>query len=361
MRNSIAIIRLLLVSVLFAGCELRDLESYYESVAGMHIAIDWSHFSERPSGMTLLFSKDGDEVTRTVVTNNVDNVDVYLTPGTYYMTMMNQSFDEFGSMHFEQTKSHNLVTVRANPLLQTRGEQDEANYMQAPEPIAVTSDTIVITDDMVSRRYVFADYRNRDVKVDTTHYDTKETPMPMTTTLNIQVRVKGINNLRAVEGYINGMADGFLLSQVWRTETTGTLLLDQWKAKFDHEDNGLGWITTSIPTFGLPHGKEIEWQRTETDNVILLRFTLIDGTTREFTYNVGKFIKYRGDIGDIIARTDLTLELLLVIDADTGRTGEGGEDFPFPELPDVENDGNGGAFEAFVDEWEDGGDISVPL
>ena len=343
--------------LLTTSCELRPLEVYYENVADVLFKVDWSQLPEHPTGMTMLFSKNGDEVTRTIVTNEVDSVNVYLTSGTYYLTLFNQTFDEFSSMSFSDTKSHSEVKAHATHLTNVFTDWSSANmFMSDPDPIAVSVDTIVITEDMIGSKYVFQDYQVLDADVDTIHHVINETPKPMTTILNIQVRVKGINNLRAVEGSIDGMADGFFLSQSWRTETTSSLLLNQWKAVFDHEDNSMGWLTISIPTFGLPHGKEMEWQRTETDNIIHLHFTLVDGSALDFSYNVGKFIEYHGNIEDIIARTDLTLELLLVIDADTG-----GGDFPYPELPDVKDDGNGGVFDAYVDPWEEGGDISVPL
>lgn len=348
----------ILLLLLTVSCDRRPLEVYNENVADLQIKVDWSQFDEHPSGMTMLFSKDGDDVTQTVVTNEVDSVDVFLTPGIYYMTLFNQSFDEFGSMYFSDTRSHDQVKARATDLTTVLTEWSASGrYMSDPDPIAVAVDTIIITEDMVGRRYVFEDYQVHNVEVDTIRHIICEVPKPMTTMLSVDVRVKGINSLRAVEGSIDGMADGFLLSQFWRTETTGTLLLSQWKAMFDYEDNGMGWLTIRIPTFGLPHGKEMEWQRAETDNVLRLHFMLIDGSTLDFTYPVGKFIKYRGEIEDMIARTDQTLELLLVIDADTDGKGN----FPYPELPDVENDGNGGTFEAFVDDWEEGGDISIPL
>jgi hypothetical protein len=138
------------------------------------------------------------------------------------------------------------------------------------------------------------------------------------------------------------------MTDVWRTKTTGTLLLTDWKGLPTRADNGDGWIYSQTTTFGLPHGMEQLATRDSTDMKLTMIFTLRDGSTRTFTYNVGLKVKYKQPISNPATRQDVRREIEVIVDI---------PDYPY--LPDVPDDGNGAGFDAKVADWEDGGTIDM--
>lgn len=352
--------------VIFSSCDRRLLEEYDYNYAQVRIDVDWdSYFTETPSGMTvMLFDADGRNP-NTSITNNIRSTTFTLGSGHYQTVIFNQSFDEFGSLRFEQTDDHKLIAARStNIVTRENGQWDQGVvYMREPEAIGVAIDTFSITRDMLSQYITLHPHQPitrsiPEMSGDGT-YVVRDTVYPMTSKLYIRVHVKGLQNLRAIEGSISGMANGFYLSQLWRTRETGTLLLDNWESSKESSDGTVGWLNTVTPTFGLPHGKELEAQRDNTDNVIILHITLRDGSTRDYSFNVGKDIKYRNEeklineYGELIAGLTLTAHAEVILDLDL-------ELIIDIELPDVEpsSDGGGG-FDAHVDEWEDGGTIDI--
>ncbi len=246
-------------------------------------------------------------------------------------------------------------------------------YMEEPEKIGVAVDTLSLPKTL--DEIVFRDYRETSTVQDI-HMERNETILPQTTTLNIHVKVLGIrymNNLNSggLTGYIMGLADGFYLNQRWRRSAVGDIKLTKWKMGYD--DNTIapndslandslvkagyiGWVHTSIETFGLPHGKELLRQRTAQDNFIQLHFTLIDGRSCNFGYPIGKNIRYVGDNGqsEVFTQSDVTLELDLVIDAPFYEEDE------VPILPYAQPSGSS-SFDAEVEDWGDDVDIEVPM
>ena len=181
--------------------------------------------------------------------------------------------------------------------------------------------------------------------------------------------------MRSMTGNISGMADGFYLSQVWRTTDERYMLFetDKWSPFVeDDQDDNTGYMFYTMPVFGLPHGKEYLSQRTEDNNVLKLHVVLRDGSSLDFIYDVGKIIRYRGldeqvatrlmnttraDLDtsiDIDTTILLDLQLDLVINIDTVDN--------IPELPDVDPEPpTTSGIDAQVDPWEDGGTVDVGL
>lgn len=348
-----------LVTLLLTACDRRPLEVIVERNTHVRINVDWaSHFGQRPSGMTVrLYPADGSAPISNV-TNDVDGIDVGLTAGTYYLMVFNQTEDEFGSMTFSGMQQYTEAAAHAaRATLHGNSSWDEGiEYYADPEPIGVAVDTITITQDMVDRGISFERYKKGMTTnhlyegADTYTYD--EVVLPMTSRLNITVHIKGISNMRSVVGYITGMADAFHLSDGQRLNTTCALPLDTWKGAYVDKSANTGVITTSTATFGLPYDKVVLSNRNPGDNRIVLCFTLVDGTTRLFSYDVARFIHYR-EIDETVPlrdRYEMSLELDLVLEAPL---------IDEPLLPNVTPDNQGSGFDAEVQPWEDGGTIDV--
>lgn len=362
------IIALLLV---LTSCERYELEQYYTGKAKVHVDVDWETlFGERPSGMTVMLAKDGDAITFSDITHDVDGYDLNLEPGYYKMLIFNRTAGEFGSMNFSQMKSFDQAYTYAQRQERTPDFWDvNVTYMREPENIGCAVDTFTILPEMVDDRFRFVNWKEKKGdQVDTVNIN--EVVLPMTTEMYIRVRVLGMRYMASVIGNISGMADGFLLTQAWRRPQRGYHLLDNWNRSPITYENGdslksMGYITTTIRTFGLPHGNELIEQRDSMSNVLSLCFTLIDGKQHVFRYPVGKMIRYRNTDTDpstpsntrggfYFSKSDVTLELDLIVDAPFYNDDE------VPNLPYAQPSGTG-AFDAEVEPWGDEEIIDIPM
>ena len=357
---------------LMTSCERYELEKYYTGKAKVHVDIDWmTDFGERPSGMTIMLAKDGDAITFSDITNDVDGYDLNLEPGEYKMLIFNRTFGEFGSMGFGQTKSFNDVFAYATQEKRTTDFWDvNVSYMRQPEHIGCAVDTFTVLPEMVDGQFRFVNWKEK-MNDESQTLIIQEVVEPMTTEMAIRVRVIGAKYMASVIGSISGMANGFYLSQAWRRTEQGYHLLDGWKRSALTFLNGdtlksVAYINDTIRTFGLPHGKELDEQRDSMSNMLSLMFTLIDGKQHVFRYPVGKMIRYRNKVdtdtptekntraGSYFSKTDVTLELDLIVDAPFY------EDDEVPNLPYAQPSGTG-AFDAEVSDWGDDEIIDVPM
>ena len=366
----------LIALLVFTSCYREPLELYDDGRADVHFTFDWmTRFGTIPEGMTFMMAKDNDTISFYDPTYRVLERTEKLTGGTYYITTMNKSFGEYGTMSFYRRNSHRNMIAIANTyhISQETAWDNGRTYMEEPEKIGVATDTLTVTNTI--DQLVFRDYRDPST-IDSIHIERRDTILPQTTTLNIHVKVRGIKYMRSLSsggltGYIMGMADGFLVNQRWRRSEVGDIKLTNWKMGYDDDnivpndslandslvkDGYIGWVHTKVETFGLPHGKELLKWRAPQDNFIQLHFTLIDGRTLNFGYPVGLNIRYKGDEGDteIFAQSDVTLELDLVIDAPFY------DDGTVPTLPYAQPEGSS-AFEAEVLPWSDDVDVEIPM
>lgn len=338
---------------LLSSCERRPLEVYYENLVTVKVELDWlDHFGMRPNGMVMLVYDENDTlIKQPTITNDVDMQMLDLTVGTYKLVFVNNP--EENTTAFQRLGNHFESAMRAEEL---RGHNYQSwetmAYDQAPEDIGAAVDTIQITQDMVETHMRFIDYRERNsITSDTALYVFHEVPDPMTVTLFIKAKVKRWQSVKAIEANISGMADGFYISRIDRTEEKSTLLLDEWKMyRYGAEADSMGIITAEIASFGLPHGKELLSERDSTDNVLTFHFTLTDDEVQDCSFNVGKEIRYitpTGREAQIRNRQDLH-DLKLELDLS--------ETAIMPPKPPTRA---GTGFDAEVAEWEEGGVIDM--
>ena len=360
-----------LFTILFAlliSCYREPLELYYDGRSDVQITYDWeSVYGDRPDGMTLMLAHDGDSLRLYPPTHNIDITnDLRLPSGHYLLTVMNKSFGEYSRVSFYNRNSHRDIHVKSKTYyVQTENFWDNGRtYLEEPEKMGVAVDTFDVSTVIDS--LIFYDYRGTAFP-DTIHIRRHEVIQPMTTTLRVRVKIRGISYMRAMEGYITGMADGFYLSQGWRTKEVGTIKLENWERDYAEEvrrraveptdsEANVGWMTCTVETFGLPHGKELLKWRTPESNYIMLHFTLLDGRTADFAYQVGKEIRYVGDDGtlDYFYQADVRLALDLEIDTPYYNNDE------VPIMPYSQPEGSG-QFDAEVQPWGDDVEVDVPM
>ena len=368
----------LIVLLALTSCKREPLELYYTGKAQVDIDVDWTtRFTDNPkdiTGMTVIIAKlESDSIIYTDITNDIFHYeDLELEPGNYKLLIFNEYINGFGSMYFGERRSFNKFFAYAQQQPRTTDFWDvNVSYMKEPEAIGCAVDTFTVLPEMADGEPRFVHYKDY-IPTEFEGVQLKEIIDPMTTEMFIRVRVLGIKYMQSVIGSISGMANGFLLTQAWRRSEPGVHLLENWKISDVTYENGdtlksVGYVSTTIRTFGLPHGRELDSQRDSTSNLLSLCFTLIDGTQHVFRYPVGKMIKYRtteaqsrrageknNDDMSYFAKTDVTLELDLIVDAPFY------EDEEVPNLPYAQPKGTG-AFDAEVEEWGDDEVVDVPM
>ena len=348
------------------SCYREPLELYHDGKADVQITYDWmSRYGERPDGMTLMLAKDSDLISTYDVTHNIDLTSMRANSGTYLLTVMNKTFGEYSTVSFYNRNSHNDIHVKSKTYY-VQSEQIWDNgrtYLEQPEKMGVGIDTFKVSNVIDS--LIFYDYRD-EATPDTIHLKRHVVIEPMTTTLRVRVKIRGISYMRAMEGYVTGMADGFFLNQRWRTTEVGTIKLENWERDKEYEqtrrradgdpEENVGWMKCNVETFGLPHGRELLKDRVPESNYIMLHFTLLDGRTADFAYQVGKNIRYEGDDGtlEIFYQADVKLALDLEINTPDYKDDE------VPILPYSQPEGSG-QFDADVQPWGDDENVDVPM
>jgi hypothetical protein len=338
--------------VLVCACDRRPLEYVSDDNTAVTIKYDWeTAVGAPPSGVTLMaYGSDGS--TQQNISNNTTSMPLNLGVGMWKMLSFNLSTTEFNSFTFNKMNNYDSAQVKLNDIessTYTNGSWDAGvEYKQEPEDLAVITDTIRITEEMLSGS---TNFNTTGSDSTTKKYIIKETPRPVNTKLTIRIRVNNINSIKSSIGSINGMAGGYILTTHHASTDKATFLLQDMKATIDSTGATNGWLTINLSTFGLPYGKENINSRIDDDNVLTLYLQLSDNKTEKlFTYNVGKIINYAQEVTRALEPTsNVTQNLLLIIN-------DG------PELPKIDNNSSGGSgFDAEVDDWGDGGSTNVNI
>ena len=329
------------------ACERRELEVYSSDKVAIRIDVDWmTDYGYTPEGMTLMLCKDGDEVTYSTITNDVHSHSVMLEPGTYYLTVFNNTTSEFYSMHFEDLNSHYAAAVRSyfKSSRYSRAWDGNIQYLMPPEDIGVATDTFTITPEMIEEQQKFLNWHWHDnLSENLTEYVFPVVVEPLITRLHVRCNVKGATSISAIEASITGFADGCYLNRVIRTNEFGNLQLDgPWTFTPADETRTWGTIENSIATFGLPFGKEIKENRDSADNIFHINFLLRNDSLMDRSFKVGKTLVYRTPSGDALTLAELLRHIEVEV--------------YIPDtiyLPPVEGN-SASAFDAEVMDWQPG-------
>lgn len=413
MKRNIYILSLLLI--LLSSCEpwydfyhRRPLEIYYDGEALVRLHPDWEHLGERPELMTVFVAKDGDSITDRFVTSRIDSFDMHLSAGDYKILIMNESMIDYQTMSFYNTQSIHDMAARANirediaynaPNKHNAPTRTRENsYLMSPGIIGTAVDSFTITQEQLDTYRQFLPYKETATP-DTFLLHLYDTIYDMTCRLNIYVRTNGCEYMRALAGSITGLADGFYLSRIWRTEEEGSLWLDEWeqqtatlsdlmqrdnrrraphspytigeegeqdsvKLSIDsvYHDDGIvhDWMVCHTSTFGLRHGKELLKDRLAEDNKLTLLFRLRNGDMWQYQYDVGKLIRYRNLPEDVFAGDfdqRLLLDHTLQLDLDIVINYP----LPYPDLPEVPEGNLPSPFDVTVEPWQVGDSTTIRM
>ena len=362
------------IASIVTGCDRRPLEVYYIDRAQVMLRVDWmTEFGMRPSGMTVVIYDENGNYKNSFSRNEVDLVSLSLGVGKYTAVVFNGDPDQFTAFNFVGAETLETFRLEATPnntrnaitggggtpVPVTDGESStrlwDAGTRYSWEPDETIGRGIVsfeITQEMLDRQLKFLYYTERDkAYTHTDQYYFDVVVQPLQTMIHIRVHVNGMENMYRMETSLSGVADGCSMLTRWRNTTECTIFYDsqKWAYTYDNPGSSNGWVTVTIPTWGEPHGKELAEQREETDNMLRMNFTLRDRahTQKYFEFEVGKLIEYHDEQADPEQLTppDVLRHLYLTINRE------------IPLLPDVDPDEpTGGGFNAYVDDWDFGGD-----
>ena len=319
----------ILVSLLLASCNHKELCYHHPHTARVRIDVDWSQFTEeQPTGMTVMAFPAGGGKPVTTLSNTLSHVYVNLEAGRYHTLAFNQSTTEFGSFTFRGMDSWEEAEV-VSAIVASRwytGRSDGERVATEPEWIGTDHETDVrVTDEMVEAtgtHHGTVPQNPADYVISTLY------PENIIWTMHVTVHIPGgAYNLRSARAAMGGMAEGVKFATLQRSNDVVTHLLEDWSLSIDKADPTKGTLTSSFKCFGLPgnHGAKAE------DNDFLLSMLLVDGKTQvDVPFEVGHLIETAED-GTLTLYLELTL--------------------PEP-LPDVKPEGGSGSgFDATVEDW----------
>ncbi len=345
--SRVASLALLMGLLLFTtSCEHKDLCYHHPHTAQMRIDVDWSQYGKgTPSGMSVfLYNQEDGALHKTALTNTITHVYVTLTADSYHSLVFNQSSSEFGSVKFEGLDNYHTARVIVDKYESRwyRSRSDASRVVgDSPEWIgADRNHNLVVTQRMMQDA---AGYYDHEVipsrQISEFSIDTL-VPRNIVHTLNVKVNMLGIQELRSARASLSGLAEGYVFSTRQPTETDVTQLLENWKLSSDESDTWegeapiAGYITTQITFFGMPWGHEA----TPQENLFDLSLLLVDNKTQ---------VNYPIEVGHLVTR-------------DPEKENTWNLELSIGELPNVVPDGSAGTgFDATVDEWEEGEDVSV--
>lgn len=356
--------------VAFASCERRELTYDYYPYCDVTIAVDWSTAfpaAEKPKGMSIWsYPKKGGEP---IVdqSNNVDQIDIALREGTYDIVVFNQIPSDFGTLGFRGIdKLESLEVYAVEEQLVSKwytSKADEGEHiLRQPEKFAViVYRDFVVTEDMVEDTRATRFKAKSETASETTKAETKShlslTPRRVTYDAKINIRVKGIHNLRSVRAAVSNMAEGYEINNNRGNITPATHIITESTKQGSY---GEGVVSMTYTTFGLMGDKDNpSYASTDFEywkGKLHLEVLLVDNkTVKEFDFDLDDSIvkiieKKAGDGTPLI-------ELELLINGDLLD-----EKVPPIALPDVKPEGgSAGGFSAEVDDWGDEEIVDIPI
>lgn len=403
---------LVIMAALLSACQpwykREPLEVMEPQAVRFRLDVDWERlFGEVPSGMTVMLFADKQPGAVTTVSHEVKSRYLDLLPDKYRLVLFNKSAGDFPSMQFENMDSYAAMRTRANtftPSHYTDWTQGQ-KFTYNPEHFGTVIEEFEITEEMLYTQVTFYPYKEwikmktsenastRFYQEDDLTYVMEVAPEPREVTLFVRVHITNSRNLKSVEGYITGFADGWHITGGHPAEGDETrYLLDNWTVTDDSEHLGDGWAVASTTLWGEPYGKEYWEDRADDQHVLKMRLTLYDGSTIDYEYNVGKDVRFATNVwGEEWSYTNnpTDIEVLTIWDRDPGNTPgkpddpdvitpdgpkqpddpdnprepENPKDPREPVLPDVEGKDQSGksGWGVDVDPWVDGGRVEIPI
>lgn len=346
MTSFLILIGIVALVVALTACDDFCVCHEYDNADGkakLSVKVDWHESGiQDVSGMSVIaYDYYGTSAFRTA-TNLIEGCETQLIEGTYGILVFNQTEDEHAYLKFKYLNDLNRAVVCGVDIDTPSWLDPMAECIDEPDALAVGRlSNAVVTEEMV------AESKGKSCKCtdcdcvtihDSKTFDLGTVKMrPFTWTLNVKINIKGINNLKSARASINGLAAGLALSSGRAIDKTTTQLIRDWS--LTHTTENCGYIQSSFTCFGLPED-HLGATSFDGSNILYLEMLLVDGET---------VVKALRQVGHLIKVEEVSRKLTLEITLEDA-------------LPDVKpGTGNGGGFNASVDDWEETGSIDIVL
>ena len=415
----VVVILLLMLSLLFSGCQRREMYVYGDEFHSVTMNVDWRELDDgsNPDGMTVWFWNLDDPTLNVYRTTSasVRSLDLYLPNGNYQGCVVSYSPEEYSRQRFvymnqvdaarvesepynyqpdevrtpgafitDETDKHVKMTLFSdyawNDHLVLRPEQKESGYyVVAAQPEPIGTDTI---DNRLiysgSRFGDYIPYEERDSYQQTIQVKYIDaTPHTLVWTGRVRVFIKeGFDYLWQPRASITGLCDGHYLARHYNTDRSCLISLDSWE-KVRTGDNQ-GWINCTFTCFGMrsdTRGPEAELHPSSATGKSLYDGEECDWSAywshiceaEDLQLNLAFILRDQATVVDRSFKVGLTavsyddqLVLRLVLDDDFFHTEEGidgGGDIILPYVDPYD----GAGFDGDVDPWIDEPPVDVPM
>lgn len=332
-RTNFSFFVLLFLCLYLSSCERRDLTYYNESE--ITVTADWGRADmeeEKDYGATLvIYPQDGGKP-RVVLMGERDRTTVRLSEGRYDMVLFNRSFDDFSAIEFRGEESLETLEACAKKVETRSGTRV---ITTAPDKLAsAVIRGFEVTADMLGN-YVPATSRTA-ANAPTCPEGAcriQLVPVPLTYNVQVELRIKGINNLRRAACTLNGVPLSVFLSDGRPGSEQGSQEFVIGNPVLDEGSLTEGTASGSLNLFGLDE---------EQLNSITMNALLVDGKTTVKEQITDLNVSKDADDKNVIT---------LYLEATTEKP-----------LPDVKPEGGSDSgFGADVDEWGDEVRTEIPV
>lgn len=353
-RHTTRIKTITLVCALLAASCIRDpLWVEYGPLAAVNIVPDWGKAGGIPQGCETFVYDEAGVLAGTVLSKRTDTIRLELPPGRYRALTITYSESEYGSFSIRGKESLEgicAVCDKNTPSWKAAGVTKTVS--NEPEWIAagLTDEFRISEEEARSSLVPYGEYMKKVTEGQAGGFTVptvRDVPVRIVNCISDFILELWIDDIRKVQGLratVGGFSSGWALSKEKALDDTLSLSLDRW---------GSGGVTGRTPAmlqtesncFGIP-GRVPAADNAGT-NMLDVFLLLGNGET---TYRLN--VDARPMI-EVIPDRSWTFR-------DTLRVRIGGPGSPVV-LPDVKYYDGSSAFDAWVDNWEDKGDIIIPF
>ncbi|MGL5785508.1 MAG: DUF5119 domain-containing protein [Bacteroidales bacterium] len=350
------ILWIFLTCLLTISCERRQLEDRPLNIeyAEIELKVIWNEYDDEPpkEATALIYqflNSDSKLPTKNKLVNTAIISDdrkciVRLPKGDYAFIVANGKTDEASTFFAKEYDSFETMVVRLTDIDGPTYDHPETNkvFVANPEFLAVDANNrYTVTEQMISETRTRKVTKNTD-PVDVINFE----PVQITRTVNVEIHVKGLNNLKFAEVIASGGYRGVYPANRHTTDVIRNKFFEITSYEFYPNNLYDGVIRGFFTTFGAGEvtGRAISTKDNAdlTPIELTVFFTLKD---KEQTIEIRQF-----DVTDQYNKEGSeNLHISLVLDQ-------------VITLPDIEIEGGtDSGFNPDVDDWGDGEEVDVPV
>jgi hypothetical protein len=246
MKNVKTIIKLLFVIAIVPmldSCYFRPLDYSYDNRAELTFIVDWSETGIDPNGLTIsVYPTDGESSVITKLSHS-DTTTVMVPMGTYNILVMNETFEDFDYIRFNNQRSFDNIEAKVKGSSQTgagvtvSGDPDKFAYK--------TIENFEVTHEMLRKSRIKTPGKLVD---ELTVY---VTPQNAVYPVKVVAVVEGIDKVASAGAYITGFSDGVHIASYTTSQTPTIQKVTFTNREFDDGSTKNGRLRGEFTSFGL--------------------------------------------------------------------------------------------------------------